>query len=110
MGAVVQKLSSSDKSSEVTNLTVNTTQNTKTQYTKDQIATHSTKNDCWLIIDGSVYDVSSYLNEHPGGVAQVTPFCGKDATQAFATMNGRGSHSSAADQIKQKYLVGTLSN
>lgn len=112
IGAVIQKIGAGNKSSSSTNTTTSIQSDTSTTsvFTLEQIATHSTKDDCWLIIDSSVYNVSDYLAEHPGGVSVVSPFCGKDATQAFETMGGRGAHSSAADQIKQKYIVGTVSN
>lgn len=119
MGVAIQKLSSnkntttnsfSSTSSSNSNSPSSTTKTSTTKYTTDQIATHSTKNDCWLIIDGGVYDVSQYLNQHPGGVAQVIPFCGKDATQAFKTRGGKGTHSESANTIKQEYQIGTVQN
>jgi len=119
VGAVVQKLGTNETTSSsspsattsgTTNSTASTPKSSTTAYTVDQISKHNNKNDCWLIIDGNVYDISGYLTQHPGGVAQVTPYCGKDASQAYATMNGRGAHSSTADEIRQNYQVGTVSN
>ena len=34
--------------------------------TRDQVALHNSEADCWTIIDGSVYDISSYIPRHPG--------------------------------------------
>lgn len=81
---------------------------TGTNYTASQIATHNTSSNCWLIISNKVYNVSTYLVNHPGGVSVVTPFCGKEATQAFNTQGGRGSHSNTAKNLLTQYLVGNL--
>ncbi|MBA0556322.1 hypothetical protein Golob_026432 [Gossypium lobatum] len=36
-------------------------------YTMEEASQHNTKDDCWVVIDGKVYDVTPYLDEHPGG-------------------------------------------
>lgn len=120
IGTIAQKFDSSSDSSpqakttapkSTSNSSTSTnTQSKNTKFTAAQISSHSKRSDCWLIIDGSVYDVTDYLNQHPGGISQVTPFCGKDATEVYANKGGSGAHSSNADAIKQDYLVGVLSN
>jgi hypothetical protein len=49
----------------------------------DQVKTHATEDDCWTVIDGKVYDLSRYANEHPGGVSAIAESCGKDSTKRF---------------------------
>ena len=72
-----------------------------------QLATHNTMSDCWMAINGSVYDLSSFSN-HPGGEAYV-PYCGTDATVAYGTKGGRGRpHSSRAEAMLPQYLIGTF--
>lgn len=73
-----------------------------------EVAKHNTEQDCWFIISGKVYDVTAYINQHPGGRNQIIPFCGHDATTAFATKNGQGSHSSSANQLLNAYLLGNF--
>lgn len=83
---------------------------TKT-YTSSEVSAHSTTNDCWLIINDNVYDVSKFLAEHPGGASTIIPYCGKEATRAFDTQDrgSRGGHSSSASSMLIDYQIGTLS-
>jgi L-lactate dehydrogenase (cytochrome) len=32
-----------------------------------EVAKHNKKNSCWIVLDSHVYDVTSFLPEHPGG-------------------------------------------
>lgn len=41
----------------------------KRYYTPAEIAKHCQRDSLWLIIDGKVYDVTSYVDQHPGGSA-----------------------------------------
>eukprot|EP00793_Prasinoderma_coloniale_P000441 PRCOL_00005426-RA len=43
---------------------------------------HSTPDDCWLVIDGAAYDVTSFIDKHPGG-AMIYVRAGRDCTQIF---------------------------
>jgi cytochrome b involved in lipid metabolism len=36
-------------------------------FSLDEIAKHNSSEDCWIIVDGKVYDVTEYIDEHPGG-------------------------------------------
>lgn len=36
-------------------------------YELADLKSHSREDDCWLVIDGEVYDVTTFLDEHPGG-------------------------------------------
>ena len=38
-------------------------------YTLDQIITHTSETDCWIIVDKYVYDVTIFLDQHPAGKA-----------------------------------------
>lgn len=77
--------------------------------TTAEVAKHGDQSDCWLIINGSVYNVTGYLNSHPGGVAGVVQYCGRDATQGYDTKGDRGTmHSSIADRDLRQLLIGVL--
>lgn len=73
-----------------------------------QTATSPVANDgdrCILAISGARYDVTDYLREHPGGSSRIIPFCGKDATTAFQTQGGEGSHSGIAKETLEEYRL-----
>lgn len=36
-----------------------------------EVAKHSNKQSCWIVVDSNVYDVTSFLPEHPGGAAVI---------------------------------------
>merc|ERR1719343_579659 len=52
-------------------------------YTMEEVAKHTTKEDCWVVVSGQVLDVTKFLGEHPGGELAILTFAGKDATEEF---------------------------
>jgi cytochrome b involved in lipid metabolism len=75
-----------------------------------EVSKHAVPSDCWLIISGKVYNVSSFLSQHPGGSQAIINYCGQDATVAFATQGGRGSHSAFAQQLLNDFYLGDLNS
>jgi cytochrome b involved in lipid metabolism len=73
-----------------------------------EIARHNTPADCWLLISNKVYNVTSYLGSHPGGAGTIIPYCGADATLAFATKDIGRPHSSGAAALLTNYYIGDL--
>lgn len=73
-----------------------------------EISRHDTKQDCWLIMNDNVYNVTGYLATHAGGVDIVLPGCGKEATQLFMTKSGKGQHSSEALADLSKLALGPV--
>ncbi|ORY02323.1 hypothetical protein K493DRAFT_83995 [Basidiobolus meristosporus CBS 931.73] len=47
------------------------------------VAKHDSQKSCWMIIHGKVYDLTNFLEEHPGGKKILLKYAGKDATEAF---------------------------
>lgn len=52
-------------------------------YTMDEIAKHNTANDCWMVINSNVYNVTSYVTKHPRAASTIIPGCGTDATAEY---------------------------
>lgn len=52
------------------------------------VAQHATASDCWSIVNGNVYDLTSWVNVHPGGKNRIANMCGKDATSSFNAEHG----------------------
>jgi cytochrome b involved in lipid metabolism len=89
-------------------IATNTNVNTAVTLSAGEVASHNTLANCWMIISGKVYDITSYVYQHPGGAGAIAPYCGKDGTNAFATKNTGSSHSSYAHNLLNNFLVGTL--
>merc|ERR1719253_272816 len=52
-------------------------------YTMAEVAKHTTKGDCWVVVAGEVLNVTDFLKDHPGGELAILTFGGKDATEEF---------------------------
>merc|ERR1711998_284313 len=52
-------------------------------YTMEEVAKHTSKTDCWVVVDGQVLNVTNFLSQHPGGELAILTFAGKDATEEF---------------------------
>jgi len=81
-----------------------TSPNTNLIFTKEEVEKHNRKDDCWIIIDGNVCDVTEFLNDHPGGPDILLEYVGKDATNEFKDIG----HSKDALELVQKYKIGNI--
>ncbi|XP_051114004.1 cytochrome B5-like protein [Andrographis paniculata] len=72
-------------------------------YTAAQIAMHNKRNDCWIIIKDKVYDVTSYVDEHPGGDA-ILMNAGDDSTEGFYGPQ----HASRVFDMIEDFYIGDL--
>lgn len=52
-------------------------------YTSTEVAKHAIKNDCWVVINNNIYNLTHYIVRHPGGQGVIVDTCGGDATSAF---------------------------
>ncbi|CAH0726767.1 unnamed protein product, partial [Brenthis ino] len=69
-----------------------------------EVKKHKHKDSVWTIIHDDVYDVSSFLEEHPGGEDSLLDVAGQDGTQGFEDVG----HSEDARELLKKYKIGTL--
>lgn len=83
-------------------------QSAETSISRDELARHASADDCWMAIDGVVYDLTDYLPRHPTPPSVMTPWCGREATQPYRTKGYGRPHSPAADAMLPEYRVGRL--
>ncbi|MES2059604.1 MAG: cytochrome b5-like heme/steroid binding domain-containing protein [Patescibacteria group bacterium] len=58
------------------------------EYTLADVSKHSNASSCWTTINGGVYDVTAWINQHPGGPEAILSLCGKDGSAAFDAQHG----------------------
>lgn len=73
--------------------------------TMAEIATHNTRTDCWMSINGVVLDVTTFVDKHPGG-DRILEGCGKDATPYFKKVPGHSS--GIVKMLLDKLKIGTV--
>lgn len=78
-------------------------------YSLEDIAAHNSDGDCWMAIEGVVYDISAYIPSHPTPPSVLLPWCGKDATEGMRTKGYGRDHSPVAWGMLDEYQIGTLS-
>lgn len=78
-------------------------------YSRDEVARHKLPSDCWLVIDGRVYDVTGYIDRHNDFDYDISRHCGTDASALWRNKPGTGdSHSPKAERLLKKYGLGPL--
>lgn len=56
--------------------------------TIDEVSQHATPEDCWSVVNGTVYDLTGFIARHPAGAGAVIGMCGRDATADFVGEHG----------------------
>lgn len=69
------------------------------------VATHNSATSCWSVINGSVYDLTSWINQHPGGSSRILAICGIDGSSAF---NGQHGGQGGPTSTLSGFLLGPL--
>ncbi|XP_033104294.1 cytochrome b5-like isoform X2 [Anneissia japonica] len=76
---------------------------TKT-YTLEEVKEHNNGNSLWLVIHDKVYDVTKFIDEHPGGEEVLLEQAGGDGSESFEDVG----HSSDARELMEDYYIGDL--
>lgn len=73
------------------------------EYSLEDVEKHCERNDAWIVVGGKVYDVTSWVEKHPGGQLPILNLAGRDATVAFQNF-----HPPAVKQQLKAFCVGSL--
>lgn len=71
-------------------------------YTLAQVQTHNTSADCWTAINNKVYNLTSFIAQHPGGQSAIIGLCGINGTTAFNNMHS--GNTTAINQLANLYI------
>jgi cytochrome b involved in lipid metabolism len=94
------------KSSTESSASINTIAMNENTYTQSQVAEKNSKESCWTIIDENVYNITSYIPNHPGGEKEILQICGKDGSQLFA--KPMEHQEGGASNVLKGFKIGTL--
>lgn len=113
---------SNDVSNNTNNTTNNQSQNQDTQnkqnntfiitneqkikyYSLNEVQKHNSKESCWTIIKNYVYDLTEWIDKHPGGADKILSLCGKDGTKSFVKKH---SEQEKPERILEEHKIGEL--
>ncbi|KZT41600.1 oxidoreductase [Sistotremastrum suecicum HHB10207 ss-3] len=84
-----------------------TTRNRSRIYAAEDIAQHTSRKDCWITRKGKVYDVTGFLDDHPGGDDLILKYGGKDVEEVMEDSNEH-DHTDAAYDMMEEFVIGRL--
>lgn len=70
---------------------------------KAELSKHESEKDCWIAVEGKVYDVTKFLDDHPGGGDSILLTAGQDSTDEFNALHGQKARDMLAD-----YYIGDM--
>ena len=78
---------------------------TQAGYTMAKVKENNSAASCWSVINGNVYNLTQWINSHPGGPSVIRGLCGVDGTSSF---NGKHRGQSNPTSTLASYLLGPL--
>lgn len=76
-------------------------------YSLKEVSAHTTSKSCWVIYKKKVYDVTEFIQDHPGGDDLILDYAGKDVTEVMKDVLEH-EHSDSAYEILEEYCIGRL--
>ena len=78
---------------------------TQSGYTMVDVRANNSETSCWSAISGNVYNLTQWINSHPGGASRIRALCGTDGTSSF---NAQHAGRSTPISTLAIYLLGPL--
>ncbi|CAL5337226.1 unnamed protein product [Camellia sinensis] len=69
-----------------------------------EVSPHNVAEDCWIIINSKIYNVTDFMEDHPGGEEILLAVAGTDASEDFED----AGHGSAARLMLDEFYVGEI--
>jgi cytochrome b involved in lipid metabolism len=74
-------------------------------HSMEEVLKHDNADSCWTVVRDSVYDLTDWIDQHPGGADKILALCGKDGTEAFT--NKHGGETRPEDKLAG-FMIGKL--
>lgn len=79
-------------------------ENAVKMFSLEDVSKHNKENDCWVIVNDQVLDVTNFLSSHPGGKKAILLFAGRDATEEFNMLHQK----SVIKKYAPETIIGSL--
>lgn len=74
-------------------------------FTMAEVALHADTTSCYSVVNGSVYDLTTWIPKHPGGERAIKGICGKDGSDGF---NGKHGGKPQPESTLISFKIGVL--
>ena len=79
------------------------------EITMDEVGKHNQETDAWIVVDNIVYDLTDFVDSHPGGTDILLDYLGQDITKALQDPSLH-KHTSAAYSMLEQYAIGRVNS
>lgn len=86
------------------------TVNIDSEYTLQMVSEHNSANDCWQVINGTIYDMTDFIANgfHKGGIDVIIAECGTDSSAIFAQSHSGRKATQANNGLEDLVVIGKL--